>query len=159
MSLVKLLAIYAVASNSVDIPESIEQPPVQQAGIATVYGRGGFHGSVTASGEKFEPYEEQTCAHKELPLGSVILVENPENGKRVWCRVNDRGPYVVEDAQGQDKAVTPKYTLAEGEQWVRILDLSVKAGREIGIVGIGQVEIRYFTAPVSTDRTRLAFRP
>ena len=62
-------------------------------GISTFYGMGdGFHGQVTANGERFDAYR-QTAAHPYLPMGSKIRVTNQRNGKQVIVRVNDRGPY------------------------------------------------------------------
>ena len=60
-----------------------------------------------------------TAAHKTLPLGTYVSVYNLNNGKTVEVRINDRGPFV----RG------------------RIIDLSYKAARRIGLVGPG-------TAPV-----------
>jgi rare lipoprotein A (peptidoglycan hydrolase) len=34
-----------------------------------------------------------TCAHRSLPMGTIITVINTANGKRTTCRVADRGPY------------------------------------------------------------------
>lgn len=59
---------------------------------ASWYGPG-FHGRKTANGEIYN-MNALTAAHKTLALGSVILVENEDNGARVVLRVNDRGPYV-----------------------------------------------------------------
>jgi peptidoglycan lytic transglycosylase len=33
-----------------------------------------------------------TAAHRTLPLGSRVLVENLANGRSVVVRINDRGP-------------------------------------------------------------------
>ena len=33
------------------------------------------------------------CAHRTLPLGTVVRVVNVANGRAVRCRVGDRGPY------------------------------------------------------------------
>lgn len=51
-----------------------------------------FDGRKTASGEVYSSLAF-TAAHRELPLGSVLLVTNPENGKQVIVKVNDRGPW------------------------------------------------------------------
>ncbi len=61
-----------------------------QFGVASWYGRF-FQGHTTASGE---PYNEDalTCAHRTLPLGSVLRVTNLRNHRSVVVRVNDRGP-------------------------------------------------------------------
>jgi rare lipoprotein A len=85
-----------------------------QKGVASWYGRE-FHGRKTASGEKFN-MNELTAAHKSLPLGSVILVKNLDNGKIVKVRVNDRGPY-------------------KGK---RILDLSYAAAKRLDMLGEGE---------------------
>lgn len=61
-------------------------------GQASFYG-GRLHGSMTASGERFDQYAF-TAAHKKLPLGSIVRVTNPSNGKSTIVRINDRGPYV-----------------------------------------------------------------
>jgi rare lipoprotein A len=59
---------------------------------ASFYG-GKLHGSMTASGERFNQYDF-TAAHKQLPLNSIVEVTNPRNGKSVRVRINDRGPYI-----------------------------------------------------------------
>ena len=61
-----------------------------QLGVASWYGKF-FQGRTTASGE---PYDENqlTCAHRTLPLGSVLRVTNLRNNKSVIVTVNDRGP-------------------------------------------------------------------
>lgn len=85
---------------------------------ASWYGPG-FAGRRTASGEVFDP-GALTAAHKTLPFGTRLLVRNPDNGRSVWVRVNDRGPY----AGGRD------------------LDLSQGAAEAIGLGGVGQVIVR-----------------
>lgn len=46
-------------------------------------------GQTTTSGELFVP-EELTAAHSNIAMGSIIFIENPENGKGVYVRINDR---------------------------------------------------------------------
>ena len=63
-----------------------------QTGKASWYGR--WHaGRLTASGERFNP-QAMTCAHRTLPLGSLVKVTDLATGKNVELQVNDRGPYV-----------------------------------------------------------------
>lgn len=92
-----------------------------EEGVASWYGGNddGFAGRPTASGEIFDP-EQFTCAHRTLPLGSFVEVENLENRKRTVLRVNDRGPFL------------------KG----RILDLSRRGAEELGFVGRGTTRIR-----------------
>ena len=61
-----------------------------------------------------------TAAHKTLPLGTWVEVQNLENGRRAVVRVNDRGPFV----QG------------------RIIDLSYKAAKALGVVGAGTARVK-----------------
>src|SRR5689334_20964161 len=49
--------------------------------------------SRTASGELMSA-SEMTAAHRSLPFGTRVLVENLSNGKSVTVRINDRGPFV-----------------------------------------------------------------
>lgn len=88
-----------------------------QTGDASWYGPG-FHGRKTASGERFNTYA-MTAAHKTLPLGSKAKVTNLSNGKTVFVKINDRGPFV----RG------------------RIIDLSQAAKNAIGMGGIAKVSV------------------
>jgi rare lipoprotein A len=99
--------------------EEIEMEEVE--GKASYYARW-FEGKKTASGEIFEN-QELTAAHRSLPFVTEVEVVNPENGKSVSVRINDRGPY----RRG------------------RIIDLSRAAARELGMLdsGIIDVIIRY----------------
>ncbi|MFL0357557.1 septal ring lytic transglycosylase RlpA family protein [Erythrobacter sp. GH1-10] len=93
-------------------------------GEASYYGPG-FEGNLTANGEIFDP-GQLTAAHRTLPMGSRVLVTNPRNDESVVVRINDRGPY-------------------HGN---RVIDLSVAAAREIGLIqsGTGQVQLALIVA-------------
>ena len=60
-------------------------------GIAAWYGDG-FNGQTTASGAMYTP-ESLTGAHRSLPFGTRIEVENLSNGKKIEVIINDRGPF------------------------------------------------------------------
>jgi rare lipoprotein A len=77
-----------------------------------------FHGRTTANGEVFN-MEAMTAAHRTLPFGTILNVVNLRNGKSVQVRINDRGPYI------------------NG----RILDLSLGAARQLGMVRDGVVKV------------------
>lgn len=97
--------------------------PYEEQGRSSWYGGGdGFAGKPTASGEPFDP-AQPTCAHRTLPLGTRIEVENLANGRKVLLRVNDRGPF----ARG------------------RILDVSRRAAQDLGFLGQGTAEVRLRT--------------
>jgi rare lipoprotein A (peptidoglycan hydrolase) len=73
-------------------------PPAQskhqpyQVGTASWYGED-FEGRATASGEPYNMYD-YTAAHPTLPLGTWVRVTNLHNGRRIYVRINDRGPIV-----------------------------------------------------------------
>jgi rare lipoprotein A len=75
-------------------PEKIEKRESRgvQYGIASWYGSD-FHGRPTSSGEIYDMYQ-LTCAHNTLPLGTMVMVTNVENGGSLELKVNDRGPFV-----------------------------------------------------------------
>ena len=91
-----------------------------QIGEASWYGKP-FNGKITASGERYNMYA-YTAAHNSLPFGSIVKVTNLKNHKSVIVRINDRGNF------GGN----------------RIIDLSYKAAKAIGIVnaGVAPVKIR-----------------
>ena len=92
-----------------------------EIGTASWYGEL-FHKKKTANGEIFNRYEV-SAAHKTLPLPSIVLVTNLENGKQLLVKVNDRGPYVAD----------------------RIIDLSERAAILLGFnaKGLTQVKVQF----------------
>lgn len=52
---------------------------------------GDRHRKTTTSGDLYNP-EALTAAHPSLALGSVIFIENPENGRGIFVHINDRTP-------------------------------------------------------------------
>lgn len=60
----------------------------QESVYATYYANK-FHNRKTSSGEVYLK-SAYTCAHKSLPFGTYLLVQNPDNGKEVIVKVNDR---------------------------------------------------------------------
>ena len=60
-------------------------------GTASFYGPG-FHGNLTASGERFNS-QAMTAAHRSLPFGSRVKVTNQSNGRSVVIKINDDGPH------------------------------------------------------------------
>lgn len=87
--------------------------PEPQEGIASFY-HDKFHGRTTASGEPFDQ-NQMTAAHPDLPFGTEVVVARPDTGREVTVVINDRGPFV------------------KG----RVIDLSKRAARELGILNRG----------------------
>ncbi len=78
-------------------------------GLASYYSAS-LEGTLTANGERYRN-KHLSAAHLTLPLGCWIEVTARATGKRIRCRVNDRGPYAA------------KF----------ILDLSYSAAHELGV--------------------------
>jgi rare lipoprotein A len=69
-------------------------PALFESGIASTYGEGdGFEGNRTACGQVFHTRVVQ-IAHKTLPCGTLVRVEDPTTGRSIEAPVTDRGPYV-----------------------------------------------------------------
>lgn len=63
-----------------------------EIGYSSWYGSK-YQGRPTASGEPFDQ-TKLTAAHRTLPMGSIVKIQNLENNKEAMVRVNDRGPFV-----------------------------------------------------------------
>jgi len=97
-----------------------------EEGQASWYGPG-FHGRATANGEQFDT-GDMTAAHRTLPLPSVVRVTNLENGKTVFVRINDRGPFKRN----------------------RIIDVSKSAAEALDFHGAGTTHVRVEFMPVES---------
>ena len=114
-----------------------------ERGMSSWYGGDddGFAGGITASGETYDP-GALTCAHRTLPFGTLVEVENLSNGRRLVLRVNDRGPF----ARG------------------RILDMSQRAAQDLGLLlpGVARIRLRTVDAkgrPAPVDPAVLRGNP
>ena len=101
-----------------------------QVGTASWYGEY-FMGKATASGEPYNMYD-LTAAHPTLPLGSWVRVTNLYNGRRVYVRINDRGPIIPG----------------------RIIDLSYSAARELRFEEKGLQRVRLDVVPPRATQPR-----
>ncbi|MDY2840082.1 MAG: septal ring lytic transglycosylase RlpA family protein [Treponema sp.] len=87
-----------------------------------------FHGKKTSNGETFNMYA-LTCASKTLPFDTILKITNPENGKTVEVRVNDRGPFVAG----------------------RELDLSKEAAKRLGMIKQGTAHVKIEIVKMGPD--------
>ncbi len=104
-----------------------------EKGLASYYGKE-FHGKKTASGERFSQ-TDMTAAHRKLPLGTKVMVQNIETGDKIEVKITDRGPYA--------------------DRKRRIIDLSKAAADSIGLVeqGVGRVQVTVTEAPADAQKT------
>ena len=79
-----------------------------------------YAGHRTASGEQYDP-DALTAASRNFPIGSLVMVTNPDTGRSVKVRINDR-------PGGRGRG----------------LDLSKRAAQEIGITrkGVARVGVK-----------------
>jgi rare lipoprotein A len=98
----------------------LNQAKADQLGHASWYS---LPANITANGEHMDP-NELTAAHRSLPFGTRVLVENLTNGRMVVVRINDRGPFIGG----------------------RIIDLSKAAAASIGMINAGTAKVRVTTA-------------
>ena len=87
-------------------------------GLASWYG-GKDQGDLTANGEIYDMYR-YSAAHRRLPFGTMVKVTRLSNKRSVIVRINDRGPYVPG----------------------RIIDLSMAAAGELGMVNKGLARVK-----------------
>ncbi|MCQ2957775.1 MAG: septal ring lytic transglycosylase RlpA family protein [Candidatus Gastranaerophilales bacterium] len=86
-------------------------------GMASWYGPN-FHGKRAADGSRYNA-NEYTAAHRTYPFGTLVKVTNLKNSKSCVVKITDRGPY------------------AHG----RIIDLSSRAAKDIGVSGVVKVKL------------------
>ena len=92
MTLVGLLAMCVGACATA--PKAQTTTPEDLHGVASWYGQE-FAGRTTANGEIFDPMLF-TAAHRTLPFGTVLDVQNSKTHQNVRVRINDRGPFIGE---------------------------------------------------------------
>jgi rare lipoprotein A len=130
--LICTLVFLSACGHKVQVKVPVPQQPAPIAsseleGMASYYAEP-YHGRKTASGEIFDTYQELTAAHRTLPFNTMVRVTNKNNGREVDVRINDRGPFV------------------DG----RVIDLSLRAAREIDLVrsGVAPVKLTVLTSTV-----------
>ena len=94
-----------------------------ECGLASVYSS---VSEETASGEDTLP-ENFTAAHRTLPFGTLVHVDNQQNGRYAVVRITDRGPFISG----------------------RIIDVSQVAARTLGISGLTPVCLNIIWIPLS----------
>ena len=72
-----------------------------------------------------------TAAHRNLPLGTKVMVENLETGAKTEVKITDRGPYA--------------------DKKRRIIDLSKAAADSIGLIEQGVGSVRVTVTETSPD--------
>ncbi len=106
-------------------PTSAADRKSGECGLASVYST---DSEGTASGEATQP-NKLTAAHRSLPFGTLVHVDDQENGRSAIVRITDRGPFTSG----------------------RIIDLSKAAARELRISSLSQVCLNILSIPERMD--------
>jgi rare lipoprotein A len=106
------------AASQIAKPQTPHRQHWFQFGRASWYGHA-LQGLPTANGEAYD-MNAMTCAHRTLPLGSLIRVTNLRNHRSQVVRVNDRGPMIE----------------------TRVVDLSYAAAKRLGFSYRGTAKVR-----------------
>ncbi len=109
-------------------------PEYNEIGIASWYGEP-FHGRATANGSVYD-MNALTAAHKTLPMPSLVMVTNLENGRSLTLTVNDRGPFTTG----------------------RIIDVSRRAAQLLGFSEQGTTLVRIQAVRAEPAATKIASR-
>lgn len=109
---------FSTNGSTIENENTFESKEYYEIGEASFYASE-FDGKKTASGEVYD-MNQLTAAHPKLPFGTKLKVTNLKNNKSVIVRVNDRMP----NYKG------------------RVIDLSYRAAKEIGMVNDGIQEVK-----------------
>ncbi len=112
---VHAFACAAVAIGAAAFFQSGEAEAAAQCGKASWYSAG----SRTASGERMNA-GALAAAHRSLPFGTKVRVENLSNGRSVVVRINDRGPFVGG----------------------RVIDVTKGAAQQLGMIHSGVAKVK-----------------
>jgi rare lipoprotein A len=117
------LFVVALLQVALSQPASAADKKPDECGLASFYTN---VSNETASGEDTLA-EDFTAAHRTLPFGTLVRVENKKNGRWTVVRITDRGPTIAG----------------------RIIDVSQVAARALGISGLAQVCLKIMWIPES----------
>jgi rare lipoprotein A len=117
---IALLALVGCAGTG---PQFDMAPPRSEVGVATFYSSR-FDGRETASGRRYDE-DELTAAHRTLAFGTRVRVTNLANQRSVIVVITDRGPFGTG----------------------RVIDVSRRAARELGMLRAGTARVRLEPLP------------
>lgn len=114
---------------------ALSAPPqvATQAGRAAVFGYAGDKwagGPLACTGKPLRP-KQAVCAHRTLPCGTFLFLQNQSNRRMALCQVLDRGPFGARLPGGR---FVVKRRKADRGTWQGVVDLSPAVASDLGIV-------------------------
>jgi peptidoglycan lytic transglycosylase len=119
----KALRGYLCALAMLPIAAASPALALTQCGEASWYDHAG---RPTASGGTVDP-DTLTAAHRTLPFGSKVHIENLDNGRSVVVKIDDRGPFTEGRVIDVSRAAAEQLDFkSDGVTRVRITDMETK---------------------------------
>jgi rare lipoprotein A (peptidoglycan hydrolase) len=133
-------------------------PMEADRGLATRFGDPGdllAGNHLYCTGRKMDP-SQLACAHRTLPCGTLVMLENPRTGRFAVCEVLDRGPF---GAKLETGGWGMKIRKSDPGKWRGIIDLSPAVANALDHNGRERVRLYYKALPKNAHRTtRTEFR-
>ncbi len=132
------------------------QPMSAERGLATRFGDPGdvlAGNHLYCTGKKVEA-SQFACAHRTLPCGTVLMIENPRTGRFALCEVLDRGPFGAKLESGEWAF---KIRQSDPGRWRGVVDLAPAVADALDHNGRERVRL-YYKAQIGHRTTRTEFR-
>jgi hypothetical protein len=115
-------------------------------GFATEFGGGGdpLSGGAMACTHKNMQPDDLVCAHRTLPCGTPILLQNLRTRRMAACVVADRGPYGATLPNGE---IILKIRASEEGTWRGLIDVSPRVAEMLELSGRERVGLFFERAP------------
>jgi hypothetical protein len=133
------------------------QPMTVDRGVSTIFGQSGdalAGDHLYCTGKKLEP-TQLACAHRTLPCGTVLMLENPRTGRFAMCEVLDRGPFGAKLETGEWGF---KIRQSDPGEWRGIVDLSPAVAEALDHNGRERIRLYYKSPSHGHRTTRTEFR-
>lgn len=133
------------------------QPLTAERGLATIFGQAGdmlAGDHLYCTGKKLEP-TQLACAHRTLPCGTVLMLENPRTGRFAVCEVLDRGPFGANLESGEWGF---KIRRSDPGTWRGIVDLAPAVAEALDHNGRERIRLYYKSLAHGHRTTRTEFR-
>ena len=111
-------------------------------GLATRFGDPGDRltgAHLSCTHERIKP-GQMVCAHRTLPCGSVVMLENPRTKQLAMCTVLDRGPFGAILPSGKWGVKIKK---SQPGEWRGVIDLAPSVADALGHNGREKVVLLY----------------
>lgn len=155
VSLIPILWLWTLPSFWMSMTDT---PDYQESGIASTFRPGGkWNNGKFACGGDWVDESLPICAHRTLPCGTWVSIENKKTGDTAWCQVRDRGPYGAITPAGKWVVKRPNDPETADAKYRGVIDLGPSVAESAGTKGWGRVVIRTWHRK-TRDRLRRAAR-